>query len=262
VLFGAASVVILIVYLGYRSRQSILRPMPSKPTKLISQQPHLIAGVDEVGRGPLAGAVVAAAVILNPKKPITGLLDSKLLDESRREALDKQIRAKALAFCIAEASVQEIDKLNILHASMLAMKRAVEGLGMEPQLVLVDGNRLPEIYYPAQAIVKGDQRVQSISAASIIAKVCRDRQMVALHQQHPQFGFDRHKGYPTAQHRAAIMQFGVTPLHRQSFAPVRNALLGQSNTTVTAAAEELKKTPKAKKSQMPNKRKTKKTTKA
>jgi len=196
-----------------------------------TRQPHLIAGVDEVGRGPLAGAVVAAAVILNPKKPIAGLVDSKLIDEAKREELDKLIRRRALAYCIAEASVEEIDTLNILHASMLAMKRAVEGLGVEPKLVLVDGNRCPDIAYPAQAIVKGDQHVQSIGAASIIAKVNRDRQMVELHQQHPEFGFDRHKGYPTAQHRAAIMQFGVTPLHRQSFAPVRNALMVKKNTT-------------------------------
>ncbi len=195
------------------------------------RQPHLIAGVDEVGRGPLAGAVVAAAVILNPKKPIEGLLDSKLLDEAKRETLDKLIRKRAMAYCIAEASVAEIDQLNILHASMLAMKRAVEGLGLAPNLVLVDGNRCPAVDYPCQAIVKGDQHVQSISAASIIAKVARDRQMVELHQKHPEFGFDRHKGYPTAQHRAAIMQFGVTPLHRQSFAPVRNALMVKKETT-------------------------------
>lgn len=196
-----------------------------------SDPTHLIAGVDEVGRGPLAGSVAAAAVILDPKKPIVGLLDSKMLNDTKREALDKLIRAQALAFCIAEASVEEIDELNILHASMLAMKRAVEGLGIAPHLVLIDGNRCPDIAYPAQAIVKGDQHVQSISAASIIAKVYRDRQMVELHQKHPEFGFDRHKGYPTAQHRAAIMQFGVTPLHRQSFAPVRNALMAKKDTT-------------------------------
>lgn len=193
--------------------------------------PHLIAGVDEVGRGPLAGSVVAAAVILNPKKPVKGLLDSKLLDEAKREILDVDIRAKALAYCVAEASVSEIDQLNILHASMLAMKRAVEGLGVAPNLVLIDGNRCPELAYPSQAIVKGDQRVQAISAASIIAKVYRDRQMVELHKVHPEFGFDRHKGYPTAQHRAAIMQFGITPLHRQSFAPVKNALMAKKETT-------------------------------
>ncbi len=205
--------------------------MPVSSSTDKRRQPHLIAGVDEVGRGPLAGAVVAAAVILNPKKPIEGLLDSKLLDEAKRETLDKLIRKRAMAYCIAEASVAEIDQLNILHASMLAMKRAVEGLGLAPNLVLVDGNRCPAVDYPCQAIVKGDQHVQSISAASIIAKVARDRQMVELHQKHPEFGFDRHKGYPTAQHRAAIMQFGVTPLHRQSFAPVRNALMVKKETT-------------------------------
>jgi len=202
--------------------------MASAPAQKDSKKPHLIAGVDEAGRGPLAGAVVAAAVILNPKKPIAGLLDSKLLDEQQREDLDKLIRKQALAYCVAEASVQEIDNLNILHASMLAMQRAIDGLGMEPNLVLVDGNRCPEMPYPCQAIVKGDQRVQAISAASIIAKVARDKQMVELHKHHPEFGFDRHKGYPTPQHRAAIMQFGVTPLHRQSFAPVKRALMATS----------------------------------
>jgi len=194
---------------------------------------HLIAGVDEVGRGPLAGAVVAAAVILDPRKPIDGLLDSKLLDEEKRQELDQLIRKNALTFCIAEASVDEIDRLNILHASMLAMQRAVQGLKTEPKLVLVDGNRVPDLPYPSQAIVKGDQRVQAISAASIIAKVFRDRQMVELHQQYPEFGFDRHKGYPTPQHRAAIMQFGVTALHRQSFAPVKRALMQQHESTKT-----------------------------
>lgn len=183
-----------------------------------------IAGVDEVGRGPLAGVVVAAAVILDPKKPITGLLDSKLLDHSKREQLDTEIRKKALAFCIAESSVAEIDQINILHASMLAMKRAVEGLEMKPLLVLVDGNRCPEIAYPCTAVVKGDLLVKSISAASIIAKVARDKMMLELHEMHPEYGFDRHKGYPTAQHRLAIEQHGVTAMHRQSFAPVRKVL--------------------------------------
>lgn len=206
--------------------------MPSTRTPKSVVQPHLIAGVDEVGRGPLAGSVVAAAVILDPQKPIAGLLDSKLLNEAKRESLNELIQRQALAHCIAEASVTEIDQLNILHASMLAMQRAVNGLGIAPDLVLVDGNRCPALDYPCQAIVKGDQRVQAISAASIIAKVYRDRQMVELHQQHPEFGFDKHKGYPTAQHREAIMQFGVTPLHRQSFAPVRNALMVKKNTTL------------------------------
>lgn len=199
--------------------------MPAKD----KQAAHLIAGVDEVGRGPLAGVVVAAAVILDPKRPVDGLLDSKLLDEDKRTELDGIIRQRALSFCIAEASVQEIDELNILHASMLAMQRAILGLSLTPQLVLVDGNRCPDVPFPTQAIVKGDQRVLSISAASIIAKVERDRQMVALHQRHPEFGFDRHKGYPTPQHRAAIAQFGVTSVHRQSFAPVKQALLKEKS---------------------------------
>ncbi|MEE9333439.1 MAG: ribonuclease HII [Granulosicoccaceae bacterium] len=191
---------------------------------MLASYTHLIAGVDEVGRGPLAGSVVAAAVVLDPQKPIDGLLDSKALDEAKREALDKLIRQYALAFCIAEASVAEIDQLNILHASMLAMQRAVTGLQLSPDLVLVDGNRCPDIPYPCQAIVKGDQHVQSISAASIIAKVARDTMMVELHAVHPEFGFDRHKGYPTAQHREAIERHGVLPIHRQSFAPVRRAM--------------------------------------
>jgi len=200
--------------------------------------PHLIAGVDEVGRGPLAGPVVAAAVILNPRKPIDGLLDSKLLDESERERLDKLIRRDALAFCVREASVEEIDTINILHASLLAMQRAVQGLGTAPHLALIDGNRCPLLDCPAQAIVKGDRLVRSISAASIIAKVARDRMMVDLHAVHPEFGFDRHKGYPTPQHRQAIVEHGVTDLHRRSFAPVRAALAlqaerRQSTTTVT-----------------------------
>ena len=187
-------------------------------------QPFLIAGVDEVGRGPLAGPVVAAAVILDPQRPISGLLDSKLLNIATREQLDVEIRRHALAFCIAEASVEEIDTINILHASMLAMSRAVEGLAIQPNLALIDGNRCPVVDCPSQAIVKGDQKVQAISAASIIAKVARDRMMVELHEQFPQYGFAGHKGYPTAQHRQAIIEHGVTHLHRASFRPVREAL--------------------------------------
>lgn len=188
-------------------------------------QPCLIAGVDEVGRGPLAGPVVASAVVLNPDKRIEGLLDSKLLDEEARNQLDRDIRRHALAFCIAQASVEEIDAINILHASMLAMKRAVEGLAIEPSLVLVDGNRYPDLSERGAAIVKGDQRVQSISAASIIAKVARDRMMVELHEQYPHYGFAQHKGYPTPQHRLALHQHGATSLHRRSFKPVREALI-------------------------------------
>ena len=183
-----------------------------------------IAGVDEVGRGPLAGPVVAAAVILDPAKPVSGLFDSKLLDEATRQSLDQQIRKRAVAFCIAQASVSEIDTLNILHASMLAMKRAIEGLEMLPQLVLVDGNRCPDISLPVVAVVKGDQRVQSISAASIIAKVARDKMMVQLDEQYPYYGLARHKGYPTAFHRQAIMEHGIADFHRCSFKPVRDAL--------------------------------------
>lgn len=185
---------------------------------------YYIAGVDEVGRGPLAGPVVAAAVVLDPGKRIDGLLDSKLLDEATREILDVQIRRHARAFCIAEASVDEIDTLNILHASMLAMKRAVEGLDFKPDLALIDGNRCPDLDMPMSAIVKGDQRVQAISAASIIAKVARDRMMVDLHEQYPQYGLAKHKGYPTAFHRQAILEHGVAYFHRRSFKPVREAL--------------------------------------
>lgn len=187
-------------------------------------QPFLIAGVDEVGRGPLAGPVVAAAVILDPENPIEGLLDSKMLNESARDRLDIQIREQALAFCIAEASVEEIDTINILHASMLAMSRAVAGLVVVPHVALIDGNRCPELECPAQAIVKGDQRVQAISAASIIAKVARDRLMTQWHEHYPEYGFAGHKGYPTARHRQAIIEHGVTDLHRRSFKPVRDAL--------------------------------------
>ena len=187
-------------------------------------QPYLIAGVDEVGRGPLAGSVVAAAVILDPSKRIEGLLDSKLLNEATRDRLDVEIREKALSYCIAEASVEEIDDINILHASMLAMSRAVDGLDVFPDIALIDGNRCPEVACPSAAVVKGDQRVQAISAASIIAKVARDKMMMDLHQIHPQYGFDSHKGYPTAQHRQAIIDHGVLDLHRRTFKPVKEAL--------------------------------------
>jgi len=184
----------------------------------------VIAGVDEVGRGPLVGSVVAAAVVLNPEKPIAGLLDSKKLTEAKRETLDVLIRERSACWAIAEATPAEIDDINILHASMLAMQRAVEQLPGPLDLVLVDGNRAPTIRWPCQPIVKGDQHAQCISAASIIAKVARDKAMVALHQEHPEYGFDRHKGYPTAAHRDAIMRYGVLSQHRRSFAPVRAAL--------------------------------------
>jgi ribonuclease HII len=184
----------------------------------------LLAGVDEAGRGPLAGPVVAAAVILDELNPITGLADSKKLSARQREALFDEIRAKALCCSIALASVEEIDELNILHATMLAMRRAVEGLRLKPSLVQVDGNRVPPLQVPAQAIVKGDAKVQAISAASILAKVHRDRLCDALHQAYPQYGFDGHKGYPTADHLAALRAHGATPHHRRSFGPVKVAL--------------------------------------
>lgn len=186
----------------------------------------LIAGVDEAGRGPLAGPVVAAAVILDELKPIRGLKDSKLLAPPVRERLYEEIRAKALCCSIAEASVEEIDTLNILQATMLAMRRAVEGLRLKPGKVLVDGNRLPVLKIAAEAIVKGDAKVKAISAASILAKVHRDRLCLALHEAHPQYGFDGHKGYATPEHLAALREHGACAHHRRSFAPVRETLEG------------------------------------
>lgn len=186
--------------------------------------PGLVAGVDEAGRGPLAGPVVAAAVILDELQPIKGLADSKALAPQRRERLFDEIRAKALCCCVAEASVAEIDAMNILQATLLAMRRAVEGLRLRPARVLVDGNRLPVLKVPAEAIVKGDARVAAISAASILAKVHRDRLCLALHAQHPQYGFDGHKGYPTPEHLAALRAHGACPQHRRTFGPVREVL--------------------------------------
>ena len=183
--------------------------------------PGLVAGVDEAGRGPLAGPVVAAAVILDDLKPIRGLADSKALTARRRAALFDEIRAKALACCIAEASVDEIDRLNILQATLLAMQRAVAGLRLVPHHVLVDGNRLPVLKMPATAIVQGDSKVPAISAASILAKVHRDRLCEALHADYPAYNFAGHKGYPTAEHLAALRQHGACPAHRRSYAPVR-----------------------------------------
>lgn len=186
---------------------------------------RLIAGVDEAGRGPLAGSVVAAAVILDPTRPIEGLADSKKLSAARRDALAPLIRERALAWCVAEASVAEIDQLNILHATMLAMRRAVEGLALRPHEVLIDGNRVPGgLTMAARAIVKGDALEASISAASILAKTARDAQLVVLDARYPAYGFARHKGYPTAEHMAAIARFGVLDVHRRSFAPVRQWL--------------------------------------
>ena len=186
--------------------------------------PGLVAGVDEAGRGPLAGPVVAAAVILDELQPIRGLGDSKVLSARTRERLFDEIRARALCCCIAEASVEEIDRLNILQATLLAMRRAVEGLRLVPKKVLVDGNRLPVLRQPAEAIVKGDAKVPAISAASILAKVHRDRLCLALHATHPAYGFDGHKGYPTPEHLAALRRHGACGAHRRSFAPVRRVL--------------------------------------
>jgi len=203
-----------------RSRKSSLPEQAS----LVWDVPGLVAGVDEAGRGPLAGPVVAAAVILDDLHPIAGLNDSKKLSASRREALFDEIRAKALCCSVAEASVEEIDRLNILQATLLAMRRAVQGLRLKPAKVLVDGNRLPPLEVLAEAIVGGDAKVAAISAASILAKVTRDRQLVELHARHPEYGFDRHKGYGTADHLAALRRHGVLPVHRRSFAPVAQAL--------------------------------------
>lgn len=185
----------------------------------------LLAGVDEVGRGPLIGAVVTAAVILDPLQPIAGLNDSKKLSEKKRLLLVDEIKAKALSWSLGRAEVAEIDQLNILHATMLAMERAVAGLHIKPQWVLIDGNRVPDgLKGQATAVVKGDSLVAEISAASILAKVARDAEMAALHQLYPQYNFASHKGYPTAEHLAAIKQFGILAEHRRSFRPVRELL--------------------------------------
>ena len=184
----------------------------------------LVCGIDEAGRGPLAGPVVAAAVILDPARPIAGLNDSKKLSEKRREALAGEIREKALAWAVAEASVEEIDQLNILHATFLAMQRAVAALSVAPERAMVDGNRCPKLLIPVEAVVKGDGKIASIAAASILAKTVRDAGMLALHAVYPQYGFDRHMGYPTAAHFAALEAHGASPVHRRSFAPVAKQL--------------------------------------
>ncbi len=196
--------------------------------------PGLCCGVDEAGRGPLAGPVFAAAVILDPQHPIEGLADSKQLSEARRDFLAVQIRTHALAWSIAQASATEIDQHNILQATWLAMQRAVEGLQVRPAGVLVDGNRAPAFGLPVQCIVQGDVHVAAISAASILAKTARDAVLVALHAAHPAYGFDRHKGYPTAAHRAVLARLGPCPEHRRSFAPVR-AVLGMKVVTSAVA---------------------------
>lgn len=184
----------------------------------------LTCGVDEAGRGPLAGPVYAAAVILDPARPVAGLADSKTLTPRRREELAAEIRLHAVAWAVASASVEEIDAFNILQASLLAMRRAVEQLAVTPQQVLVDGLHRPRLALPVRAIVKGDATVAEIAAASILAKVARDGEMLALHERHPQYGFDRHKGYPTSGHLAALREHGVSAAHRRSFAPVRARL--------------------------------------
>ena len=185
---------------------------------------ELIAGVDEVGRGPLVGAVVTAAVILDPKNPIIGLTDSKKLSEKKRLLLAEEIKQKALAWSLGRAEAHEIDELNILHATMLAMQRAIKSLKIRPHFVLVDGNRLPALDMPAQAVVKGDLLVAEISAASILAKVARDQEMRELDQQFPQYEFAKHKGYPTKLHLQKLAELGALPQHRCSFAPVRKLL--------------------------------------
>ncbi|WP_256351491.1 ribonuclease HII [Pseudomonas gingeri] len=190
---------------------------------LVADAGELVAGVDEVGRGPLCGAVVTAAVILDPKRPILGLNDSKKLTEARREKLYDEIREKALSWCIARAEVEEIDELNILHATMLAMQRAVAGLHIQPRLAMIDGNRCPKLPMPAEAVVKGDSKVPAIAAASILAKVSRDREMAVFESIYPGYGIGGHKGYPTPVHLEALNRLGPTPIHRRSFAPVRLA---------------------------------------
>ena len=185
----------------------------------------LVCGVDEAGRGPLAGPVVAAAVILDSSRPIDGLNDSKKLSAKRREVLAKEIRAKALAWAVAEASVDEIDRINILQASLLAMQRAVAGLAINPAKALVDGNQCPDLSCPVEAIVGGDGKIAAIAAASILAKTIRDAGMLDLHATYPMYGFDRHMGYPTAVHLKALREHGVSPVHRRSFRPVAQLVL-------------------------------------
>lgn len=192
--------------------------------QMLMDSGDLIAGVDEAGRGPLAGAVYAAAVILDPNEPIEGLRDSKKLTEKERERLAVEIKEKAIAWSIADATVEEIEEMNILKATMLAMRRAVLGLAVEPKLVLVDGNRLPELPYPANAIVKGDDKIAAISAASIIAKTTRDHRMMELEELYPGYGFAKHKGYGVEAHIVAIKKLGVCPEHRKTFEPIATML--------------------------------------
>jgi ribonuclease HII len=198
--------------------------LKAEQARLAWDVPGLVAGVDEAGRGPLAGSVVAAAVILDELKPVRGLADSKQLTARRRDALFDEIRAKALCCSVAEATVEEIDQLNILNATLLAMQRAVQGLRLKPHQVLIDGNRLPTLDVRAEAIVGGDALVPAISAASILAKVTRDRQLLELDRLYPGYGFAQHKGYGTARHLLALRERGPLPVHRRSFAPVARAM--------------------------------------
>ena len=199
-------------------------PRVELPPFECAYQGSRLAGVDEVGRGPLIGAVVTAAVILDPTRPIEGLADSKKLTEKRRNALYDEIREKAAAWCIGRCEAHEIDELNIYQATMVAMERAVGGLAIEPEYVLVDGNRCPKWHWPSEPVIKGDSRVQEISAASILAKVARDREMADLDEAYPGFGLAQHKGYPTPVHLEALNRLGATPQHRRSFRPVREAI--------------------------------------
>ena len=208
----------------FSKAEQVTRPAVFKQSTLSWDLPGLVAGVDEAGRGPLAGPVVAAAVILDDLHPIKGLADSKVLTPRRREMLFDEIRARALCCSIAHASVEEIEQLNILQATLLAMRRAVEGLRLKPMLVLVDGNRLPVLSMRAEAIVKGDALVSAISAASILAKVQRDHWCAEIDKAYPQYGFARHKGYGTAEHLAALKVYGACPLHRRTFRPVADIL--------------------------------------
>ncbi len=199
-------------------------PRIELPPFQCAYQGQLLAGVDEVGRGPLIGAVVTAAVILDPDKPIAGLADSKKLTDKKRCHLYEEIVEKATAWCLGRCEAHEIDQLNIYQATMLAMERAVAGLGVAPEYVLVDGNRCPNWHWASEPVVKGDSRVAAISAASILAKVTRDREMEAMELQYPGFGLAKHKGYPTPVHLEALFQLGATPEHRKSFRPVREAI--------------------------------------
>lgn len=202
--------------------------MQAEQATLVWDVPGLVAGVDEAGRGPLAGPVIAAAVILDDLKPIKGLADSKVLSPARRERLYDEIQDKALCCCVGEASVEEIDRFNILQATLMAMRRAVDGLRLKPVKVLVDGNRLPTLDVLAEAIVRGDARVRSISAASIVAKVHRDRLCLQMHERWPQYGFDSHKGYGTEDHIRALRQHGACEWHRRSFSPVSGVMQGMA----------------------------------